>query len=63
MRSLLLILLGVSRTNFGQHTPRDIGGYAVLTIPFEEASVTFAVVAEKSELKKKKPIFLFKYLY
>ncbi len=55
-----LVLIGVSGTTFGQYIQKKVGGYTVFTIPFEGDSVTFAVVADKGELKKKKPIFLFR---
>ena len=60
--TLLLTLLFCLLANlvFGQHTVRYLGGYTVFTIPFEGDSVTFAVVAGKGELTKKKPIFLFR---
>ena len=45
---------------FGQYAQRPVGGYTVFTIPFEEDSVTFAVVARPGDLKDKKPILLFR---
>lgn len=63
MRSFFIVSLlvfSVFDLAFGQHTQRSVGGYTVFTIPFEKDSVTFAVVAKSSELKTKKPIFLFR---
>ncbi|MVM35182.1 hypothetical protein GO755_34480 [Spirosoma sp. HMF4905] len=63
MRYLVLtVLLSSLIVNLaiGQHTQRHIGDYTVFTIPFEGDSITFAVVARKGELTKRKPIFLFR---
>ena len=45
---------------FCQPTQRSLGDYTVFTIPFRGDSITFAVVAKKGELNKRKPIFLFR---
>ncbi len=48
----------------GQYSQRQIGDCAVFTIPFPGSfpgdSITFAVVASKGELTKRKPVFLFR---
>ena len=55
----LFICLITNRV-IAQYTQRYVGDYTVFTIPFERDSVTFAVVARKEELTKRKPIFLFR---
>lgn len=61
---IALLLSTLSTSVFGQYTQRQVGGYAVFTIPFPGSfpgdSVTFAVVANKGELTKRKPVFLFR---
>jgi hypothetical protein len=56
---VLLISL-ITNLALAQHTQQYVGDYTVFTIPVEGDSVTFAVVARKGELTKRKPIFLFR---
>ncbi|MEZ0539289.1 hypothetical protein [Fibrella arboris] len=59
----LLLTLG-RRPSFAQRTQRQMGDCVVFTIPFANSfpgdSITFAVVAPKGDLLKRKPIFLFR---
>ncbi|MBO0933037.1 hypothetical protein [Fibrella aquatilis] len=57
---LTLFFMVVTNAIYGQHTVRYVGTYTTFTIPFESDSITFAVVAGKGELIRKKPIFLFR---
>jgi hypothetical protein len=62
VKYLLAIIVVTSLINpaFCQSTQRPIGDCTVFTIPFKGDSITFAVVAKKGELNKRKPIFLFR---
>jgi len=58
---LTILLLGalVHRTP-GQIRQRSVGNCTVFTIPFRGDTVTFAVAGPPAELKKRKPILLFR---
>ncbi len=60
MRSLLFLLLLPYFVQAQQAVKRYVGGYTTFTIPFEDDSLTFAVVAKEGELRSRKPIFLFR---
>ncbi|TAE22711.1 MAG: hypothetical protein EAZ91_23310 [Cytophagales bacterium] len=61
MRNLLiLLLLSGSLATAQTATKRYVGGFTTFTIPFDDDSLTFAVVAREGELTKRKPIFLFR---
>ncbi len=59
-----ILISSLTSSVFAQYTQRKVGKCTVFTIPFVGSfagdSITFAVVGERGELTKKKPIFLFR---